>query len=232
MPANRSRVRLSIWATRSLFSVYLLATGLAAHAAPVLDQSFDATGGDLSLAVIGSQSGAQVFTAGLSGRLSSVGLMLNQDAPPSSSFTISILDVTAGVPNGSGSALFSQNFAASVLPFGAFNFTFTDFDISTGNVMVSAGQQYAIAVTFPTGTGLRNWLLWDASNAPGGYSGGDLFYGDGDLATTWTVRTDNGMNYDAGFRTFVDASQIPEPTTLALLGLGLAGLAATRRRKQ
>jgi hypothetical protein len=48
----------------------------------------------------------------------------------------------------------------------------------------------------------------------------------------WTIFLYSVNGIEDGFRAVRQASAVPEPGSLALLGLGLAGLAAIRKRKQ
>lgn len=55
--------------------------------------------------------------------------------------------------------------------------------------------------------------------------------GNGSLAFVWGNGSESGLHTVLQEVTQWNQSEIPEPQTLVLLGLGLAGLAATRRRR-
>lgn len=107
--------KAATFTTMLLTSVFFQAKSVIA--APILDQSFDASAGGLSQAVFSGQELAQTFTVGLDGYLDTVGLMLNrQSATTSGDFTLNIFSTTSGTPDEAGTLFFSQSYSVFDLP--------------------------------------------------------------------------------------------------------------------
>jgi hypothetical protein len=200
----------------------MLAGPIAANAIPVVDQS-NPVG---NAGFFGGAFWQQEVLVGLSGSLTGLEITFLTDdffLPGTSSGT---LYIWAGSPWQSGPSLFSTTYSGVS---GAYF-----FDLFAAGIVFSAGDRF----TF----GLRGSLVGDifqsggiagsyVSGGPvGGAYAGNLYWPDDSNPFSGVCVLDCGA--DLAFRTFVDSSvSVPEPGTLALLGLGLAGLGFARRRK-
>ena len=209
-----------LWAVASLAPTTL-------EAAPIVDQSYDAVadGSSGGINVESDQQLAQTFTVGVTGTLVTVEVQARVSTvfPPGGDLLLDIRPTVDGVPVEDDSLALASVAVpvADVPPFVPWTGNFVSVDLSPFSVHVTAGEVLAIVLR-QSGTGSYIWL---SQVEPEGvtYAKGAGFSRRFDPSWGRLI-----PETDFGFRTSV----VPEPATLALIGLGLVGIGAMRRRKQ
>lgn len=227
---------------KNAFVVGVLVLVFGNTQAATLDQSFENVllpDGQMYMAAMGGNFRAQTFTAGLNGYLTSIEVPIFQAYVDGYTRPIQVAIFgtdSLGAPdptkNLSSWLVFNNT---SLPPQSSFvrgtQPAFTHFDfLPTQPATVAAGTKYAIVFGYdpnsPTGSG---GLVWGYSETPGQqYLGGSMAFSWDNAVGSWSEQEGRS----AGFRTYVEATPIPEPATYAMLlaGLGLLGLTARHRK--
>lgn len=206
--------------SRRTLSIFIFLISLNVYAVTVLDQSYDVQtwgGGASSAAVYTNQSVGQSFTIGQDGILSQIDFNIWHTSG-NNQIQVSLLTLDDSGAPAYGSPLFTSVF--SDIASGYSNADYYSFDLSSLNLSVTAGQQYAFYLS-SIGDG------WFATRGGNHYEDGLTFNGPGYLGgTAWLNSNpwansyqDRNYSIDLNFRSFIDTVSVPESSTLSLMGL-------------
>src|SRR5581483_1769203 len=150
------------------------------------------------------------------------GLYADHNTPPATDdFTIRVFNISAGTPSTIPFYEFHLGNAASRAPTGNSTVGFTEYSYAADVTPVAllAGLDYLFSVVNNTPDPHDRWF-WSLTTHQDG-----LYYRFSD-GQAWTASP-----FDVAFVLSDTISQVPEPTTLALLAVGLAGLGFSRRKR-
>ncbi len=213
-----TRLQLRLAPTAMALSAFVVCfSSLPGAAAPILDQELDTDEDATYIQPAPVETDvAQTFTVGLNGTLDSIELKARRDAA-TLPLLFELWPTIGGVPT--PGALASVLVPPEAVPV---SFDWISIDLKPFSIDVSAGDVLAVVLQASAGEALDPYVFRQ------GYDPAGLDYPAGSKFR----RLDGGawedeVVLDLGFRSFM----VPEPSTALLIGSGLAGLVAPRRRQ-
>ena len=204
-------------------------TGLVVNAS--VDAFINDTGGGTTARIILGTGTSGTGTGGIF--VNSTGFISGSGGTVNKATTIQGGNLFAGTEGTASSLVFSQGLTfGSGLAVGSLK-----FDLGADTTAGTTFDTISITNGFNIGTALVNFNNF-AFNALAGFGAGTYTLFSSDVAITGTLGaslsgTVNGLDSTLSFSgNNLVLTVVPEPSTAALLGLGLAGLAYLRRRKQ
>lgn len=206
------------------------ALGFSSAASAEIINNTTATGYASPFGSVNTATYGQTFTVGADHFMNSFSMFLNGRQGGSS---LNLRGYVAGWDNNKATSILYTSATRTMGTDGAL----TEFAFDTGALDLNVGSKYVFFISV-SDLGAQAGSLFTMPTTGNTYAGGDfVYYNNG---TNFAGLTSNGWDCrecgwgDVAFRLDLSArgAEVPEPGSFALIGLGLLGFAAARRRSK
>jgi hypothetical protein len=222
--------RFQIISALSIAAASLISCFAVPASAATVDTSAGATGLIQPFGATDTATYGQTFTVGTDTILQSFAMFLS--GRMGGSGTVDLRGYVAGWDGFKATSILYTSATQTMNADG----TRQEFDFDTGNLALVEGQRYVafLSTSELASQSYSTFGMPYGSNAL--YAGGSFVYYNnstnfGALTTNaWDCNSSNCSFADASFKLDLAASAVPEPATIALMGVGLFGVVGRRRR--